>query len=68
MELMTPGEAAQRLGVAVRSLARMAQRGDLRSIQLPSGHRRYSADEINALAAGATPPADSSARDRKAAS
>lgn len=51
-ELIHPGEAAAMLKVAVRSLARMAERGDIESITLPSGHRRYHREEIAALAAG----------------
>ena len=51
-ELLHPGDAAAMLKVAVRSLARMAERGDIDSITLPSGHRRYYRAQIAALAAG----------------
>ncbi|MGW9002231.1 hypothetical protein [Brevibacterium casei] len=38
----------------------MAERGDVESISLPSGHRRYYRAEIEALAAGEVPGADHS--------
>lgn len=63
-ELLTPGEAAAELGVAVRSLARIADRGDIGSVKLPSGHRRYRREDIEALTAGARPGND----DREVAS
>lgn len=57
LDLIHPGEAAAMLKVAVRSLARMAERGDIESITLPSGHRRYHREEIQALATGTHSPA-----------
>ncbi|WDH80166.1 MerR family transcriptional regulator [Microbacterium esteraromaticum] len=47
--LLTPGEAARRLHVTTRTLQRMALRGDVEAIVLPSGHRRYKADAIAAI-------------------
>lgn len=46
---LTPGEAAARLAVSTRTLARMVERGDLTAHTLPSGHRRYSREEIDRL-------------------
>lgn len=51
-ELLHPGEAAGMLKVAVRSVARMAERGDIDSVTLPSGHRRYYRAEIEAIVSG----------------
>jgi predicted site-specific integrase-resolvase len=39
--------------VAPRSLARMADRGEISAIRLPSGRRRYRREEIEEIAAGA---------------
>ena len=47
---LRPGEAARRLRVHPRTLTRMAERGDLHSMTLPSGHRRYSEADVEALA------------------
>ena len=52
---LRPGEAARILRVHERTLTRMADRGQVKSITLPSGHRRYEASGILAIAA---PPAD----------
>jgi predicted site-specific integrase-resolvase len=52
--LLTPREAAARVGVGTRTLATWAADGTLprRSVLvLPSGHRRYVAGAIDALAA-----------------
>lgn len=53
-EYLSPAAAAEFISVTVRSLARMADRGDLKAIQLPSGHRRYLRSDIEALANGGT--------------
>lgn len=45
-----PGEAARALRVTTKTLQRMAQRHELSSVLLPSGHRRYMRAEIDALA------------------
>lgn len=55
---MAPGEAADSLYVTTKTLGRMAERGDIRSFTLPSGHRRYSREDVEALAAGDSPAAD----------
>ena len=44
--LLTPREAAEQLHVHPRTLQRMAERGDIAAVKLPSGHRRYRAVEI----------------------
>lgn len=54
-DYITPGEAAERLYVTPKTLIRMAERGDIRSFTLPSGHRRYLREDIEALAVGETP-------------
>jgi hypothetical protein len=48
--LVMPGEAARALRVTTKTLQRMAQRNELSSVLLPSGHRRYIRVEIDALA------------------
>jgi predicted site-specific integrase-resolvase len=47
--LLTPGEAATRLHVTTRTLQRMALRGDVAALTLPSGHRRYRSSDIDAI-------------------
>lgn len=46
---LRPGEAATLLQVHPRTLTRMAERSELESITLPSGHRRYLRSDIEAL-------------------
>lgn len=48
-EYLRPGDAARRLSLHPRTLTRMAERGQIRSITLPSGHRRYASEDIDAL-------------------
>lgn len=50
---LTPGEAAKRLGVSTTTLRAMALRGQVASLTLPSGHRRYLASSITARQAAA---------------
>lgn len=52
--LVMPGEAAKTLHVTTKTLQRMAARGDIAAIILPSGHRRYRASDVEALAAAET--------------
>lgn len=52
--LMRPAEVAQLLHVHPRTLQRMAERGDITAIVLPSGHRRYRRDEIDRIMRGET--------------
>ena len=45
-ELLKPAEAANILGVGVKTLAIWAAVGRIECLTLPSGHRRYYAEEI----------------------
>lgn len=47
---LKPAEAAEALRVDTRTLTRMANRGELSIIKLPSGHHRYLRAEIERLA------------------
>lgn len=47
--LITPSEARERLGVSLRTLYNLEARGDLIPRRLPSGHRRYDLEEVEAL-------------------
>lgn len=44
--LLKPAEAAEILGVGVKTLAGWALLGRINCVTLPSGHRRYYAEEI----------------------
>lgn len=46
---LRPGEAATLLKVHPKTLTRMAERNDVQSITLPSGHRRYLRTDIESL-------------------
>lgn len=48
-DLLKPAEAASILGVGVKTLAIWASIGRIECLTLPSGHRRYYADEIRDL-------------------
>jgi hypothetical protein len=48
---VSPGVARAALGVSLNTLARLAERGDVRAIRLPSGHRRYAESDIEAILA-----------------
>ena len=50
-DLMRPAEAALLLGIHTKTLTRMALSGSIKSVLLPSGHRRYLRDDIDALRA-----------------
>lgn len=52
-DLMRPAEAALVLGIHTKTLTRMALSGSIKSVTLPSGHRRYFREDINALRATA---------------
>ncbi len=48
---LTPSQAAEHLGVSVRTVSRLADRGLLTAHHLPgSRHRRYDIVEVSALA------------------
>lgn len=48
-ELLTPGQAAARLGVSPKTLGRWAKAGTLTMARTPGGHRRYPSDAVEAL-------------------
>ena len=48
-ELLSPGEAAERLGVTVKTLRRWVDLGHLAPVRTPGGHYRYRSDEIEAI-------------------
>ncbi|MDJ0517555.1 MAG: IS607 family transposase [Trichodesmium sp. MO_231.B1] len=50
MKYVRPKEAASILGVAVSSLRRWEEEGKIKAIKTPSGHRRYSIEEIEQAA------------------
>lgn len=49
-ELMTPREAGDILCVDPKTVGRWADAGKIRHTRLPSGHRRYYADEVREIA------------------
>jgi DNA-binding transcriptional MerR regulator len=51
-EYITPGQAQEELGVSTKTLAKLADDGVIDSFKLPSGHRRYSRESIDAIKAG----------------
>lgn len=53
-EYLPPSAVAQLLGVSTRTVTRMADTGSIKSIKLPSGHRRYLRSEVEKLAAPVT--------------
>lgn len=54
--LLRPRDAARRLNVDTETLRKWADKGAVGSITLPSGHRRYVAADIDALAASSPSP------------
>lgn len=50
--MMRPSEVCELLAIHPRTLQRMASRGDLAAVELPSGHRRYKRHDVEALIAG----------------
>ena len=51
-ELLTTGEAGNRLRVGRATIVRWCEAGKLTSIRTPGGHRRVRAAEINAIKRG----------------
>jgi excisionase family DNA binding protein len=47
--MLSPGEAAARLGVTVKTLARWARERRLPFIVTPGGHRRFRETEVDRL-------------------
>jgi excisionase family DNA binding protein len=46
---LSPRQAARRLGVSVRTLARWADTKGLKPSRTPGGHRRFHVDDLDAL-------------------
>lgn len=46
---VTPGEAVRQTGLSLKTLARLADRGEIEAYELPSGHRRYLRSSIEQL-------------------
>lgn len=51
-DLLMPSEAARMLYVSTKTLVRMAERGDIEVVKLPSGHRRYIRSQVEAIRQG----------------
>ena len=47
--LLTIGEAARALGVSVDTIRRWSDDGRITAVVLPSGHRRFHVEDIEAL-------------------
>lgn len=47
--LLTPGEVARKFRVDPKTVTRWAAAGKISSIRTPGGHRRFRADEVQAL-------------------
>lgn len=50
--LLTPGEVAALFRVDPKTVTRWAQQGKLSAVRTLGGHRRYRADEVQALLHG----------------
>lgn len=48
---LTPGAAAEALGITATHLARLADKGVIRAIRPTGGHRRYAEADVEALLA-----------------
>lgn len=55
--LLSPGEVADALHVTPKTVTRWAEAGQLRCVRTVGGHRRYFADQINAILSGEEIPA-----------
>lgn len=60
VELLTPAEAIEHLGrrglrTTDRTLGRWADRGLIRHVRLPSGHRRYQRADLDAFLVAVEP-------------
>jgi len=49
MRLLRPKEAAKKIGVDVKTLKKMESRGEIESVRLPNGYRRYRSADISKL-------------------
>lgn len=52
---LTPAQAAKRLGVSARTLWRYQEAGRIEPVRLPSGHRRFRVEDVDALAPQGSP-------------
>ena len=43
---LAPGKAARLLSVSTRTLQRWEEKGRLRSVRIPTGHRRYPLSDL----------------------
>lgn len=50
-EWLAPAHAAAALGVTPKSVSRLADKGVVRAIRTEGGHRRYAAEDIEAILA-----------------
>lgn len=50
--LLSPGEAARRLGVHIDTLRRWAADGKIESVRTPGGQRRFPESEVDRILAG----------------
>lgn len=48
-DLLTHAEAAARIGISTKTLDRYAAQGKVRPLRLPSGYRRYTPAQVDAL-------------------
>jgi excisionase family DNA binding protein len=48
-KMLTPGEVAAEFRVDPKTVGRWAKEGRISSIRTPGGHRRYPADEVEAM-------------------
>lgn len=51
-QLLSIGEAANRLGISVDTLRRWSNEGRVPAVTLPSGHRRFRLEDIEAMVTG----------------
>lgn len=61
--LLTPAEVAARFRVDPKTVTRWAKAGKLTAIRTLGGHRRYHADDVQALRRGQLPTQRSSRED-----
>jgi excisionase family DNA binding protein len=57
-ELLSPTDAAKRIGVNPRTLKRWAADGKIRHVRLPSGRFRFPADVVDEVLAERIPDGD----------
>ncbi len=55
--LLTPAEVSQKFRVHPKTVTRWVKAGKLTAVRTPGGHRRYHADQVDALLAQVADPA-----------